>query len=128
MIPNPTIFVARKSGVPITPAVIAAMTIAGVAVVLLQDLSIMATAAFALAVLLYFGFWGTKPTLKSEVNSLEYRNGKILTTVKRSDISDAVIRGNRFVGRSLVISGNVFVTVDDGKHVQSRSLVIPDVF
>jgi hypothetical protein len=39
-----------------------------------------------------------------------------------------VIKGNAFVGRSLVISGNVQVTIGEGKPVQRSSLIVADAF
>jgi hypothetical protein len=128
MMANPPVFIARKSGLPVTPAEIAIIAVVAVVVFALQQPTMFAVMALLLGVFLYFGRWGSKPTLKCAGDPLEYRNGKVLATVKRSDISKAVIRGNRFVGRSLIVHGEIMVKVGDGKPVRRRSLVIPDVF
>lgn len=128
MMTNPPIFVAKKSGLPVTHAEIGVIVVVAVVVLAMQQLAMFAVLVLLLGAFVYFARWGSKPTLKCSGDTLEYRNGKILATVKRSEIADAVIKGNRFVGRSLVIRGEIVVTVGDGKPVRRRSLAIPDVF
>lgn len=125
---QPLVFTADKSGLPATPAEIICIAILAVAMFVIQDLWMILLAALLLAGFLFFARWGSKPTLRSNGDYLEYLNGKILSRVKLSDISGAVIKGNRFIGRWLVISGNVIVTIGTGKPVQRGSLVVADAF
>jgi hypothetical protein len=128
MAQQPLLFMADGSGFPVTPAEIICIAILAVAMFVVQDLSMIFLAALLLAAFLFLARWGAKPTLRSDGNCLEYQNGKILSKVKLSDISGATIKGNRFIGRSLVISGNVQVTVGEGKPVQRSSLMVADAF
>ena len=128
MAEQPLVLIADRGGLPASPAEIACIAILAVAMFVIQDLWMILLAALLLAGFLFFARWGSKPTLRSNGDDLEYQNGKILSRVKLSDISGTVIKGNRFIGRSLVISGNVLVTLGNGKPVQRGSLVVADVF
>jgi len=101
MAQQPLLFMADRSGFPVTPAEIICIAILAVAMFVVQDLSMIFLAALLLAAFLFLARWGAKPTLRSDGNCLEYQNGKILSKVKLSDISGATIKGNRFIGRSL---------------------------
>ncbi|MBI5910772.1 MAG: hypothetical protein HY848_12570 [Betaproteobacteria bacterium] len=111
-----------------TPAALAAIAISAVTLVLMRDISLLFVVLLLLIGSIYFDRWGKKPTLKLGKDSLEYRHGKLIATIKRSDIVGAGIKGNRFVGRTLVITGEAFVSVDGGKPIKRSSVDVPDVF
>jgi hypothetical protein len=125
---QPLVFIGERSGLPIGPAELCCIALLAVAMFAVQDLSMIAILAVLLAGLLYFARWGTKPTLRTNGDYLEYRNGRILSRVKLSEISGATIKGNAFTGRALVISGKVEVTIGKGKPVQRSSLAVADAF
>jgi hypothetical protein len=126
--PQPLVFIADKSGLPVSPAEIICITMLALAMFLIHDLSMILLLALLLGGFLLLARQGAKPTLKSNGDYLEYQNGKIVSKVKLSEITGAVIKGNAVVGRSLVISGNVQVTIGEGKPVQRSSLIVADAF
>ena len=126
--PQPLVFIADKSGLPVSPAEIICITMLALAMFLIHDLSMILLLALLLGGFLLLARQGAKPTLKSNGDYLEYQNGKIVSKVKLSEITGAVIKGNAVVGRSLVISGNVQVTIGEGKPVQRSSLIVSDAF
>jgi hypothetical protein len=126
--PQPLVFIADKSGLPVSLAEIICITMLALAMFLIHDLSMILLLALLLGGFLLLARQGAKPTLKSNGDYLEYQNGKIVSKVKLSEITGAVIKGNAVVGRSLVISGNVQVTIGEGKPVQRSSLIVADAF
>ena len=128
MAQEPLVFIGKRSGLAVSSAELACIALLAVAMFLIQDLWMILLLGLLLGGFLFFARWGAKPTLRTNGDYLEYRNGKILSSVKLADISAVVIRGNAFTGRSLAISGRVQITIGDGKPAQRSSLIVADAF
>lgn len=128
MASQPLAFTGERSGLPISPVELVCIALLAAALSAVQDVWVVVVVALVLGGFLYLARWGAKPTLVASGEYLDYRVGKVASRVKLSEISGVAIKGNAFVGRSLVVSGDVQVAIGDGKRVQRASLTVADAF
>lgn len=84
-----------------------------------------------IAVLLLFAYLQSKSgtlSLEFDKESLAYMVGKVSTTICWKDVECAELKGNKFTGKHILITGSSLVSINGRAPLKRRSIMIVDSF